>query len=350
MTDFLAVFGPTACVASMLLTRLALRYTVTKAVLDLPNERSLHSTPTPRGGGVAIVAVVLLGIAYLAAFRMIPPQVAIALYGGGLIVAWAGWADDRRGLSARVRVAAHAAAALWAIAWLGGMPALIVGAEPVRLGIAGSLLAMLGVVWATNFYNFMDGIDGLAAAEATSIGTAAALLLATRGSPLATVAALLAGAAAGFLPWNWERARIFMGDVGSGFLGFAFGTLAVATENSGDLPALLWILLFGVFFGDATITLLRRMLRREAWHSAHRVHAYQRAVRGGWSHNGVTIVALLVNVCLGLLAWLALKSPRQLPFALLAGGVLVCALYALVERRYPMPGGSGSPLMEKPIR
>jgi glycosyltransferase WbpL len=350
MTDFLAVFGPTACVASMLLTRLVLRFAVRKSVLDLPNERSLHSEPTPRGGGVAIVAVVLLGVAYLAAIRTIPPPVAIALYGGGLMVAWTGWADDRRGLSAGVRVAAHTLAALWAIAWLGGMPALIVGPEPVRLGIAGSLLAMLGVVWATNFYNFMDGIDGLAAAEATSIGAVAALLLATHGSPLAAVAALLAGAAAGFLPWNWERARIFMGDVGSGFLGFAFGTLAVATENSGDLPALLWLLLFGVFFGDATITLLRRMLRREAWYSAHRVHAYQRAVQGGWSHHRVTILVLLVNVGLGLLAWFALDSPRRLPYMLLAGGVLVCALYALVERCYPMPGGSGSPLMEKPIR
>ncbi len=349
MTDFLALFGPTACVASMLLTRLVLRVAVRKSVLDLPNERSLHSVPTPRGGGVAIVAVVLLGVAYLAAIRMIHPHVAIALYGGGLLVAWTGWADDRRDVSARVRVTAHAVAALWAVAWLGGMPSLTVGADPVRLGMAGSLLAMLGIVWATNFYNFMDGIDGLAAAEATSIGAAAAVLLAVRGSPLAAVAALLAGAAAGFLPWNWERARIFMGDVGSGFLGFAFATLAVATENSGALPALLWILLFGFFFGDATITLLRRMLRREAWYAAHRVHAYQRAVQGGWSHNGVTIVALLVNVCLALLAWLALDSPRQLPYAMLAGAVLVGGLYVVVERRYPMAGRSGSPLMEKPI-
>ncbi len=349
MTDYLAVLGPTACVLSLLLTRLVLRFAVEQSVIDLPNERSLHSVPTPRGGGVAIVVVVLLGVAYLAATRMIQPSVAIALYGGGLLVAWAGWADDRRGLGAPLRLTAHTIAALWAVLWLGGMPTLIVGAEPVRLGIAGGLLAVLGVVWATNFYNFMDGIDGLAAAEATSVGIAATALLAARNSPLAAVSALLAGSTAGFLPWNWERARIFMGDVGSGFLGFAFGTLAVATENTDAFPSLLWILLFGLFFGDATITLLRRMFRREAWYAAHRVHAYQRAVQGGWSHAAVTIVALFVNVGLALLAWRALASPRLLPVALAAGAVIVGGLYAMVERRYPMPASSGPPLMEKPI-
>jgi Fuc2NAc and GlcNAc transferase len=211
-------------------------------------------------------------------------------------------------------------------------------------------LAVLGIVWATNLYNFMDGIDGLAGAEAASVGLLGAALLAPWNPSLAVVAALVAGSAAGFLPLNWAPARIFMGDVGSGFLGFLFAALAVASEHAGALPALIWLLLLGVFFADATITLLRRFVRGDRWYAPHRSHAYQRAVQGGWSHAGVSGAVLGLNAALGAMAWWITREPGLLLPMLAAAGVIMAILYLLLERWIPMPSPSGLPAVEKPIR
>jgi Fuc2NAc and GlcNAc transferase len=228
------------------------------------------------------------------------------------------------------------------------MPELTIGTDGFHLGAAGGAVAVLAVVWGINLYNFMDGIDGLAAGEAVSVGLAAAGLLAARNPPLAAVAVTVAGAAAGFLPWNWHRARIFMGDVGSGFMGFILATLALVSESSGAMPALVWLLLVGVFFADATITLVRRMLRRERWYAPHRVHAYQRAVQGGWSHARVTSFVLVLNGGLALLAWLCVRQPELVPRMLLVTGAGLGSVYLAVERWRPMPP-CGTTSMEKPI-
>lgn len=326
-----------AFIAGVGLTGVARRYARSRAVIDRPNERSLHSVPTPRGGGLAIVVVVLTGIVVMAWSHTLSMAVALALGGGGALVAGVGWLDDRRGVSARVRFGIHLVAAAWAVWWLGGMTELTVGASRADVGWPGTLLALATIVWATNFYNFMDGIDGLAAGEAVTVGLTAALLLARVGSPLAVLALLTAGASAGFLVWNWPPARIFMGDVGSGFLGFLFAALALASENAGTLPALVWLILLGVFFVDTTITLVRRMLRGERWYAAHRSHAYQRIVQSGWPHRRVTLFILLVNAALGGLAWGAAREPRRLAIHVLMASALLGLLYWLVERRRPMP-------------
>jgi Fuc2NAc and GlcNAc transferase len=329
--------GTAAFVATLLLSAAALRYARSRALLDLPTERSSHTQPTPRGGGLGIVVVVLAGVALLVASERLPAPTGVALLGGGMLVALAGWLDDLRGLPAATRLIAHLAAALWAVAWLGGLPALAVGTETVRLGPAGAVLAVLGIVWAINLYNFMDGIDGLAASEAASVGTLAAVFLAPRDPALAAVAVIVAAAAAGFLPWNWQRARVFMGDVGSGFLGFILAALALASENAAAVPALVWLLLLGVFFVDATITLVRRMVRRERWYAAHRGHAYQRATQSGWSHAQVTGAVLGLNGGLALLGWVSLRRPELLPASVLGAAVALAGIYLLVERRRPMP-------------
>ena len=327
----LGVFAATAALAG-----LVRRYALTHSVVDVPNERSSHATPTPRGGGLAIVAVALITIAALAVTGRMTPHTAIGLAGGGLLVALVGWVDDKRDLRALVRIAAHTAAATWTVAWLGGMPSLTVGPDAVTLGFGGALLAILGIVWGTNLYNFMDGIDGLAAVEAVVVGTAGALLLASRQSALGLLGLVLAAAAAGFLVWNWPPAQLFMGDVGSGFLGFSLAAIGVAGENAGAMPALLWILLLGPFFADATITLLRRMRRGERWYAAHRSHAYQRAVQAGWSHGQVTVVvAILTALCAGL-AWVVLLQPGWLGPALGGAAAGLSAVYFAVERVRPM--------------
>jgi Fuc2NAc and GlcNAc transferase len=344
----LALIGGCAFLVTLVLSRAVLRYALAQALLDLPNERSSHTTPTPRGGGLAIVLVVLGGITLLAATGELDPMTGVALVGGGGLIALVGWMDDRRQVPAALRLLCQIGAAMWAVAWLGGMPTLDFGTGSASLGVGGAVLATVAIVWAINFYNFMDGIDGLAAGEAASAGLAATALLAWGHSDLAAAAIIVAGAAAGFLPWNWERARIFMGDVGSGFLGFMFGALALASENSGAIPTLVWLLLVGAFFADATVTLFRRIFRREPWYTAHRAHAYQRAVQAGWSHGRVTVIVLLLNLGLAALAWIATRSPELLPRLLLLAGVILGGLYLAVERWRPMAEWHRS-AMEKPV-
>lgn len=330
------LLGAAAFLTSAALAGLIRRYALRHALLDLPNERSAHSAPTPRGGGLAVVLVVLLAVAALAGGGRLSPAVATALGGGG-VVAVAGWLDDRRGLPAPVRLAAHAAAAAWALYWLGGLPSLTLGTGTADLGRAGWLVGTLAIVWGINLYNFMDGIDGLAGGVAVTVGLISAGLLIERAPALALVALLASAAAAGFLVWNWPPARLFLGDVGSGFLGFLFATLAVASERSRALPAVLWLLLLGPFVADATLTLLRRMWRGDRWYAAHRSHAYQRATQAGWSHRRVTTAVLGVNLAAAALAALAARQPTLLPAALAGGGAMLATLYAVVERWRPMP-------------
>jgi Fuc2NAc and GlcNAc transferase len=268
---------------------------------------------------------------------------AVALVGGGSLIAAVGWLDDRRGLPASVRAAAHAVAACWAVLWLGGLPTLDLGGSLLPLGWVGSILAVAGIVWTTNLYNFMDGIDGLAAGEAIVVGAVAGTMLLAAGHPgLALATWLVSAASAGFLVWNWPPARIFMGDVGSGLIGYLLATLAIASENARALPLAAWVLLALVFVFDATVTLLRRALKGERWYAAHRSHAYQRAVQSGLSHARVTAGALGLDLALALLACVGWIWPALLLPALGIAVVLLAAVYLMIERHSPMYPPSSS--------
>lgn len=351
MYAVLAVIIVVSFLVACLLTGLTRRYALTKGMIDVPNARSSHTTPTPRGGGLAIACVVLAGAALLSAPGWIPPRLAWALCGGGLLIAAVGWIDDRRGLSPLSRATAHAVAAGWALAWLGGLPGLSYGPGRLYLGLPGSLLGLVALVWMINLYNFMDGIDGLAATEAVLAAGMAGLLLFAGGSPeAAALAWIVAAASAGFLVWNWAPAKIFMGDVASGLLGFVFGVLAVQTENQGTLPALIWFLLLGVFFVDTTATLLRRLMQGEKWYEAHRTHAFQRAVQSGLSHAQVTLSVAGLNLLLFALAAVAWQWPVMLLPAVATAvvGLLLLwrrcqglAVLAVVGQR-PAPPSSGT--------
>jgi Fuc2NAc and GlcNAc transferase len=322
------------------LTWVVRRWALGRALLDRPGARSSHTVPTPRGGGLAIAAVILGSTVALGLARVVDPNVVIALVGGGLLVAASGWLDDLRGLKPAVRAAGHFIAAAWAVFWLGGLPLLELGFADVPLGPAGFLLAMLGIVWSINLYNFMDGIDGLAAVEAVTVGLGAgALLFALGAMDLALLGFLTAGASAGFLAWNWPPARIFMGDVGSALLGFIFPVLALASENRGSLPIAVWIMLLGVFVLDSTITLVRRALKGEPVHQPHARHAYQRATRFYGSHKRVTVAVLLLNLALAGAALLAVALPHLLFIVFIATAAALYILYAQVERLNPMWAG-----------
>ena len=320
-----AVFG-----AAWLGTLAVLRYALARDLLDHPNERSSHVAPTPRGGGLALVGAFLAGLAVLHALGTVNEMLLAALGAGGLAVALVGFIDDHGGLSARTRLMVHFAAVAWALYWLCGMPPLPVGGGYVLDGPAWTAVGAVALVWLLNLYNFMDGIDAIAGAEAVCVALGTALL---GGSPAWL---LLAAAAGGFLVLNWPPARIFMGDVGSGFLGFALGVLAVDAAAWEQVPLASSAILLGVFLVDATVTLFRRWLRGERLSQAHRSHAYQHAARRYGGHRPVVVAVIAIDV-LWLLPWAA--AAQAWPQWGLAA--VVAALAPLVVLAWHM--GSGTP-------
>lgn len=304
-------------------------YALSQGIVATPNPRGSHNRPTPTGGGLSFVLVFLGTVLALTFLLPMNRELWLALLGGG-VVALVGWLDDRRGLSVRVRFFAHTLGALWAVVWLGGLAQLQLGTSSVSLGLFGSLLAVTGIVWSINLYNFMDGIDGLAGSQAVIVAAAAGGFLFVAGAYQVSLACwVLAAAAGGFLFWNWPNAKIFMGDVGSGTLGFVFAVLAVHTENQGVTPLLVWVILLSPFIVDATATLIRRFKQREKWYEAHRTHAYQRATQFGYSHLEVTATVLLIDLGLVALSHLALQRTQfLLPIVL----VVLLALFLLWQR------------------
>jgi Fuc2NAc and GlcNAc transferase len=326
-----------AFAAAALLTAWVRQFALRTSLLDVPNARSSHVAATPRGGGLAIALVVVSAVVALVAAGRITTQVALGLGAGAAVIAYVGWRDDRDHLAARVRATVHIGAAAVLLYCLGGLPSLRLGTSTIHLGTAGSVLAILGVVWAVNFYNFMDGIDALAGTEAVVVFGAGAWILARHGAQdLATLSGVIAAAAAGFLVFNLPPARIFMGDVGSGMLGFCLGGLAVASERQTDVPLLAWLVLSGVFVTDATLTLARRVLRGRTFYEAHRDHAYQRATRAGLSHGAVTGRITVVNLGLAVAAWCVAALPAQALWIAAGSYAVLVALYYATERRVPM--------------
>lgn len=287
------------------------RYALARSLLDIPNARSSHALPTPRGGGVAIVVGFLATLPLLAASGLLAWPLLWAVLGAGVGVALIGFLDDHGHIAARWRLLGHFAAALWALLWLGGLPVLSVFGVSLQLGWFGFALAALYLVWLLNLYNFMDGIDGIASVEAVCVCLGGALLYCALGYPKgAWLPLLLAAAVVGFLVWNFPRAQIFMGDAGSGFLGIALGVLSL--QAAWFAPQLLWswLILLGVFIVDATWTLLRRLLRGDRVYEAHRSHAYQYASRQYGRHWPVTLAVAMVNLLwlLPIALWVGLGS------------------------------------------
>ena len=259
-------------------TWLALRYALARALVDEPGERRSHSTPTPRGGGIALATAIAIASTAMMIRHpsAIVPLAAFLL--GTTAVAAVGFIDDHRPLSARLRLFVHVVAAcLFGLGLVaGGAPAWVAGA---------TVLACIGL---TNVWNFMDGIDGIAASQAAIV---AAVLAALASGVWAWIAVALAAACIGFLPFNFPRARIFMGDVGSGTLGFALAGLGGAAAAISPEPRAVLAMLAmaaSAFAVDACLTLARRIVRRERWWMPHTQHAYQVAARA-WGHRRVTM-------------------------------------------------------------
>ncbi|TWC21859.1 Fuc2NAc and GlcNAc transferase [Pseudomonas sp. SJZ085] len=288
---------PLAAVLSLFLTGALRKYALARSIIDIPNTRSSHTVPTPRGGGVAIVISFLLALPVLAVTGSMGWAAMWAMLGAGSGIAILGFLDDHGHIAARWRLLGHFAASIWALYWLGGLPPITLFGIGLELSWFGDVLAVFYLAWMLNLYNFMDGIDGIASVEAICTCLGACLLYWLGGFEGLIVAPLvLAMAVAGFLYWNFPPARIFMGDAGSGFLGIILGLLSLQAAWTSPELLWVWLILLGVFIVDATVTLVRRLLRGDKVYEAHRSHAYQFASRQYGRHLPVTLAVAALNV------------------------------------------------------
>lgn len=276
---------------SFLLTFLIRIIAIRFNIYDIPNERSSHIIPTPYGGGLAFVLTWYIGISVLFYLKMIDTNLFYALISGS-IIAIVSLIDDLIKVKPIIRLFIHFIIVLIAFIFLEGLRPLIIPGIEIKYYFIIYPLAILGMVWFINLFNFMDGIDGFASVEAIII---ALIMFVFSGN---IIAALLIACITGFLFWNWPKAKIFLGDVGSTQLGFILVVLGIYFHNTYKFSILNWIMLSSPFWFDATYTLYRRWRNKEKLSQAHRKHAYQRIVQAGFSHQKVIFLFILINICI----------------------------------------------------
>jgi UDP-N-acetylmuramyl pentapeptide phosphotransferase/UDP-N-acetylglucosamine-1-phosphate transferase len=313
-------------IASIALVAAVRSWARQKRVLDHPNARSLHVEPTPRGGGIGIVVPVSLGLFALSLVMTESRPAALWLGGAALLMACVGFADDLRGLPAMLRLAAHLFGAGLIVVGIGTWDTIEwPGIVHVGLAWAAIPFTVLIVAGLTNAYNFMDGIDGIAGSQGVIAGLAWIGAAYALDDPLVGVTgALIASTSLGFLCFNWPPASIFMGDVGTSFMGFLLGALAVYAATRAPETATASILAIWPFVFDTAFTLARRAIRGERLMSAHRSHLYQRLVLTGVSHRATTsLYTVLASV--GAIVGIAV---REGSVAVSIGGAVLIALMA----------------------
>lgn len=288
-------------IASFGLTFLVRRYALNHSVMDIPNDRSSHAVPTPRGGGLAF-SIVITGASLVGfCLGLISKNVLLGVVLPAVIIAIVGFVDDHQGLSSKARIVVHFFSVSTGIYFLGGLPPLPLFGVEVNLGFLGDVIAVIGTVWLLNLYNFMDGIDGIAGVEGVTVSVVMGTLWLLVGNQISDVFMyfVIASSVLGFLMWNFPPAKIFMGDVGSAFLGILIGLLIIETGTKAQEFLWVGLIMLGVFIVDSTVTLLVRLMRGEKVYQAHRSHAYQHAARR-YGHRPVTLAVLVIN-----LLWLA---------------------------------------------
>jgi Fuc2NAc and GlcNAc transferase len=296
--------------SSIILTYSLRAYAQQRQLLDIPNERSSHSLPTPKGGGIAIVLVFIAVASYLYFFAELSTDLFLLLL-CVLPVSIVSLLDDIFILSAKIRLLVQSISALFALYILGGVSSINLGLISID-GLWINIVAFISILWFTNLYNFLDGLDGYAAAEAVFVGVSVYILFQNE------LGLYLALASLGFLVFNWPKASLFMGDVGSAPIGFIFAILML--YDAGDSNFLTWIILLSLFWFDATITLFRRFMNKEKLSQAHKKHMYQRLNQAGWSHQKVLIASIIFNLFILILLW---QTPVEYYLYLLGSILLI---------------------------
>ncbi|MFA6195050.1 MAG: glycosyltransferase family 4 protein [Sulfurimonas sp.] len=276
---------------SFSLTYFIKNYAIKKSLVVKVTERSLHTVAVPHGGGIAIAVTWFTGLFYLYFNELIEPNLFYALL-IGVVISVVSYFDDLFELSAKLRLFVQSGVSLGGLLALGGLHSLDFGFFVLQNQIFTNLLAFFMIVWFINLYNFLDGIDGYAGSEAFFLALAGFLLFGGMHFIVLAVGVF------GFLLWNWHKAKIFMGDVGSTLLGYTVAIFTIYYANIEASNLWIWIILFGLFWFDATLTLFRRYKKGEKLSQAHRKHAYQRLTQSGWSHDKVVVFSILINVIL----------------------------------------------------
>lgn len=331
---FILIFGIIIALGffSFILTWLIMRYAVRNKMTVVPNERSLHDLPTPKGGGIAIVLTWYIGIIILFFSGIIERSLFFALL-SGILLAIVSLIDDIRGLKPVIRLIVQFLTAILAFIFLEGLRPLVLPQININYNILVYPIAIVGMVWFINLFNFMDGVDGFASLEAIILCSVFFVFT------WSLAAILLIACITGFLYWNWPKASIFMGDVGSTQLGFILVVLGIYYHNSYELSILNWIMLTSPFWFDATLTLLRRWRAGEKLSEAHRKHVYQRIVQAGFTHEKVNVFLLLINVLIILLIILY-REFKILQIPLFALSLILFYMIAkYVDRRVPFGKG-----------
>jgi Fuc2NAc and GlcNAc transferase len=278
-------------ILSFLLTYFIKNYAIKKSLVAEVNDRSSHSVPTPHGGGIAIAVTWFLGLGYLFVTNEIDDTLFYAL-SFGVIISVLSFFDDIYELSPKLRLIVQSSVAGFGIYFIGGLESINFGIFTIENQIITNIFAFFMIVWFINLYNFLDGINGYAGSEAVFLALAGFVLFG--GAHFA----VLAVAVLGFLFWNYNKAKIFMGDVGSTLLGYNIAIFTIYYANIDSVNLWIWIILFGLFWFDATLTLLRRRRNGEQLSQAHKKHAYQRLTQSGWSHYKVTNYSIGLNLVL----------------------------------------------------
>ena len=266
-------------------------YMIKKSLVASVNERSSHTTPTPHGGGIALCLTWFIGLVYLYFIGEIEPSLFYALLFGA-IISIVSFFDDIYELSPKLRLIIQATVAIGGLYFLGGFETFTFGIFDIQNPILTNVFAFFMIIWFINLYNFLDGINGYAGSEAVFLALAGFVLFGGNHFLVLGVAVL------GFLYWNWNKAKIFMGDVGSTLLGYNIAIFTIYYANQEATNFWIWIILFGLFWFDATLTLVRRKRNKEKLSQAHKKHAYQRLTQSGWSHFKVTNYSIGINLIL----------------------------------------------------
>ena len=309
---------------SFSLTYLIKNYYTKKSLFDEINDRSSHTIPTPHGGGIALSITWFLGLFYL----FITSQIDINLFYAllvGLIISIVSFFDDLYDLSPKIRLIAQSIVAIGGLYFIGGVHQII----GIENQLFTNIFSFFMIIWFINLYNFLDGINGYAGSEMIFLTLAGFFLFGDVHFIVLAVATL------GFLVWNYGNAKIFMGDVGSTLLGYNVAIFTLYYANKDETNFWIWIILFGVFWFDATYTLIRRTLNREKLSQAHKKHAYQRLNQSGWSHKKVTNYAMFINIILLSLIYFI----QNIFIAFSLSMVLLYVIMKMIDRKKKFPKG-----------
>jgi UDP-N-acetylmuramyl pentapeptide phosphotransferase/UDP-N-acetylglucosamine-1-phosphate transferase len=325
MTSLLLIF---VLILSFTTTIVVRKIALRRNILDVPNIRSSHTQPTPRGGGIAILLAWYSGLFCLKYFDLIESALFYALI-SGVLLAFVSLLDDIYTIKPYIRILFQLFTVLLGLYLIGGLKILYLNDLTISIPLVFNIVIVLGAIWFINLYNFLDGIDGYASAEA--IAVLSGMFLINR-NPLFPV---LIFALIGFLIWNWPKAKIFMGDIGSTQLGYILIILGFHFNNEFQINFIGWLILTSLFWFDATLTLFYRWRNKEKLSQAHRKHYYQRIVQYGFSHLKTVIVSIIINLVYISLVILSEKGHVSyfitFPFCILINIILA----RLIDKRLP---------------